>query len=82
MVFDGASKNVVMAEKRGCTIKKRELVGCVEVVEDTILTQNPESNVTSENSRDALNLTIISEALETCKRKSNAQNVENVLSYV
>ena len=39
--------------------------GCVEVVEDTILTQNPESNVASENSRDALNLTIISEALET-----------------
>ena len=82
VVFDGASKNVVMAEKLGCNIEKCELVGSFEVVEDTILTQNPESNVASENSRDALNLTIISEALEACKRKSNAQNVENVVSYV
>ena len=53
--------------------------GCVEVVEDAILTQNPVGNVASENSRDALNLTIIFEALETCKKKSKAQSVEKVV---
>ena len=44
--------------------------GRVDVVEGTISTQNHENDVTSEDSRDTLDLTIISEALETCKERA------------
>eukprot|EP00112_Aurelia_sp_Birch-Aquarium-sp1_P013001 Seg2739.2 transcript_id=Seg2739.2/GoldUCD/mRNA.D3Y31 product="hypothetical protein" protein_id=Seg2739.2/GoldUCD/D3Y31 len=52
--------------------------GCVDEGAAAISTQIQGNAATDGNSIATIDLTIISEALETCKKKSKAQNVENV----